>query len=285
MNYFRLFSKAKTEYSTAYSQAVTHPSTNAAQCCLTSVIGRELVFSTWYGRIQGSTQDWSDRSILCSLFKEIKLFYRTWQKVTGLAILEGLWNINHSLALSHYWSTRGLLAAGFPPWPDSPFIRQPGLVELPLQDHVEANLSADARSTWADETQNSPPQDFHSNWPPSSWITITCQSYRSWGLVFFFLIIWRKIYLCEKKLEMRGIEPRAFHMQSERSTTELHPLAIYILCSVRYSVLLLDRFKNDWSLNPKKEHSLFSSVVEHWSRKPGVMSSNLIGGNHFLCLT
>ena len=27
-----------------------------------------------------------------------------------------------------------------------------------------------------------------------------------------------------KGVEMRGIEPRAFHMQSERSTTELHPL-------------------------------------------------------------
>ena len=27
-----------------------------------------------------------------------------------------------------------------------------------------------------------------------------------------------------QKMEMRGIEPRAFHMQSERSTTELHPL-------------------------------------------------------------
>ena len=27
-----------------------------------------------------------------------------------------------------------------------------------------------------------------------------------------------------KILEMRGIEPRAFHMRSERSTTELHPL-------------------------------------------------------------
>ena len=26
-----------------------------------------------------------------------------------------------------------------------------------------------------------------------------------------------------KNVEMRGIEPRAFHMQSERSTTELHP--------------------------------------------------------------
>ena len=25
---------------------------------------------------------------------------------------------------------------------------------------------------------------------------------------------------------MRGIEPRAFHMQSERSTTELHPLLL-----------------------------------------------------------
>ena len=33
-------------YSTKYSQAVTHPSTNLAQCCLTSVIGRELVLST-----------------------------------------------------------------------------------------------------------------------------------------------------------------------------------------------------------------------------------------------
>ena len=37
-------------YSTEYSQAVTHPSTNSAQCCLTSVIWRELVLSTRYGR-------------------------------------------------------------------------------------------------------------------------------------------------------------------------------------------------------------------------------------------
>ena len=32
----------------------------------------------------------------------------------------------------------------------------------------------------------------------------------------------------KQNLEMRGIEPRAFHMQSERSTTELHPLALTI---------------------------------------------------------
>ena len=43
---------AKQAYSTVYSQAVTHPSTNTAQCYLTSVIGRELVCSTWYGRRQ-----------------------------------------------------------------------------------------------------------------------------------------------------------------------------------------------------------------------------------------
>ena len=35
---------------TRSSQAVSHPSTILAQCCLTSVIGRELVYSTWYGR-------------------------------------------------------------------------------------------------------------------------------------------------------------------------------------------------------------------------------------------
>lgn len=36
------------------------------------------------------------------------------------------------------------------------------------------------------------------------------------------------VYGKEKNVdvEMLGIEPRAFHMQSERSTTELHPLLV-----------------------------------------------------------
>ncbi|GBP78809.1 hypothetical protein EVAR_65319_1 [Eumeta japonica] len=35
---------------TRCSQAVTHPSTDRARRCLTSVIGREPVYSAWYGR-------------------------------------------------------------------------------------------------------------------------------------------------------------------------------------------------------------------------------------------
>ena len=42
--------KVQNVYSNLYSQAVTHPSTNRSQPCLTSVIGRELVYSRWYGR-------------------------------------------------------------------------------------------------------------------------------------------------------------------------------------------------------------------------------------------
>ena len=46
------YSKKKSANGTRCSQAVTHPSTNRAQHCLTSVIGRELVCSMWYGRCQ-----------------------------------------------------------------------------------------------------------------------------------------------------------------------------------------------------------------------------------------
>ena len=49
--------------STRGSQAVTHPSTNRARRCLISVIGREPVLSTWYGRWRMSHQ--SSRTIFC----------------------------------------------------------------------------------------------------------------------------------------------------------------------------------------------------------------------------
>ncbi len=53
----------------------------------------------------------------------------------------------------------------------------------------------------------------------------------------------KMLFVWQKWLEMRGIEPRAFHMQSERSTTELHPLVMNVFGSLRYWVLLSDFFK------------------------------------------
>ncbi len=47
----------KGAYDTGYSQAVTHPSTNPAQPGLTSVIGREPVYSRWYGRRRESSAE------------------------------------------------------------------------------------------------------------------------------------------------------------------------------------------------------------------------------------
>ena len=86
-------------------------------------------------------------------------------------MLEGLVTTEHSLARSHYWLTRGLLAAEFPPWPSPPLLSQPGPPWLPRWAHVDASLSADAGSTWPSDHQDSPPQVIPQNLPPSSWIT------------------------------------------------------------------------------------------------------------------
>ena len=55
--------RKREAYNTGYSQAVSHPSTNPARQGLTSVIGREPVFSLWYGR----------RQVIC---RENLLFYK-----------------------------------------------------------------------------------------------------------------------------------------------------------------------------------------------------------------
>ena len=46
-------------YGTRCSQAVPHPSTILARRCLTSVIGRERVCSSWYGRRRRSSFDFA----------------------------------------------------------------------------------------------------------------------------------------------------------------------------------------------------------------------------------
>ena len=110
---------------------------------------------------------------------------RGWaEKVLSLAISGGLVIASHSLALSHYWPTQGLLAAEFPPWPITPRLSQPDPPWLPKEVHIDADLSADAGSTWTDSNQGSLLQAIQQNLPPSSWITRACQSSR--------LYYWRK---------------------------------------------------------------------------------------------
>ena len=69
--------------STQCSQAVTHPSTNRAQHCLTSVIGRELVCSMWYGR-------WRE------VHKKLLLYY-----INDFVLLYWMWNSTIS-RICHY---------------------------------------------------------------------------------------------------------------------------------------------------------------------------------------
>ena len=114
---------------------------------------------------------------LCSKKKD------EFQKVMSLAILGGLPTASHSLALSHYWPTQRLLAAGFPLWPIPPRLRQPDPPWLPREVHVDAGLSADTGSTWTDSWQESIPQAIPQNLPPSSWITgarHNSQQYTEW---------------------------------------------------------------------------------------------------------
>jgi len=65
------------------------------------------------------------------------------KKDVGLTILVGLLLSSHSRTRTHYCSTRRLLAAGFPPWPDPPLLIQPGRPGLPQSAHIDAELSAD----------------------------------------------------------------------------------------------------------------------------------------------
>ncbi len=62
-------------------------------------------------------------------------------------MLTGLPTAAYSRARSHYCSTRGLLPAASPPWAGASLLRQPGDPGLPRGRHIDAELSADARST------------------------------------------------------------------------------------------------------------------------------------------
>ncbi|KAH3698300.1 hypothetical protein DPMN_085819, partial [Dreissena polymorpha] len=61
-----------------------------------------------------------------------------------------------SRARSHYCSTRELLPAVFPPWAGTFLLSQPGVPGFPRGSHIDAELSADARSTQTDLTVGLP---------------------------------------------------------------------------------------------------------------------------------
>ena len=69
------------------------------------------------------------------------------KKGSSPPVLDGLPTDAYSRARSHYCSTRGLLPAVFPPWAGTSLLRQPGPPGLPRVAHIDAELSADARST------------------------------------------------------------------------------------------------------------------------------------------
>lgn len=58
-------SKKKDAISTRCSQVVSLPSTDRAQCCLASVIGREPAHSAWYGR-------WQEESFYNTIYTRLR---------------------------------------------------------------------------------------------------------------------------------------------------------------------------------------------------------------------
>jgi len=93
------------------------------------------------------------------------------KKAAGVTVSTGLLKGAYSRARSHYCPTRVLLAARFPSWPDSLFLRQPGHSGLLHRLHVDARLSADTCSTQATIQQDPQSQVIHYNKPPRSRIT------------------------------------------------------------------------------------------------------------------
>ena len=69
------------------------------------------------------------------------------KKSSGLTISVGLTIDVYSQASSHYRRARSLLLAAFPPWAGTALTIQPGRFCFRRDAHVDAGLSAVARST------------------------------------------------------------------------------------------------------------------------------------------
>ena len=168
-------------------------------------------------------------------------------------MLDWLLDRGHSLVLSHYWPTRGFLDAGCRPWPDAPFVRQPGHNRVLCCVHVDASLSADTGSTWTSAQQDSNPQAFHQLWPPGSWITRVCQYPRSKKhdiLLYINLGVYRIIEYCIKPLNL-CLGPYHVESTSSRPITEVKQ---------RWVVLVLG-WVTAWEYTMSQTFCLFENVA------------------------
>ncbi|CAH2040798.1 unnamed protein product, partial [Iphiclides podalirius] len=79
----------------------------------------------------------------------------------GLVILAGLLPRTHCRPLSHRRLTRGLLAAGSPPWPDPPLLSEPAPPGLPracmlMPASARTSSQRGPRGTGAPDLESSP---------------------------------------------------------------------------------------------------------------------------------
>ena len=122
------------------SQAVTHPSTDWTQHCLTSVIGRELVYSMWYGR-------WHLK-VANSHFFNLSHHYR-----------KGRWNLKTGLKTQFSFSFCLLLHQGKSDW------KTLNLSLSNANGHITLNTPVLVRSLKLSNVESS---QYLDGWPPGN---------------------------------------------------------------------------------------------------------------------
>ena len=123
------------------------PGLRLATCLETNALAPEKIFNYTY---ENPSENYKKRlkRLKKRLEKEnVKKERKEKKKRIESEVSDGLPTDAYSRALSHYCLTRELLPAVFPPWADTFLLRQPGPPGLPREDHIDAKLSADARST------------------------------------------------------------------------------------------------------------------------------------------
>ena len=87
----------------------------------------------WFTSTRGVYQYWAGSWRFCLLY----VHTRNCNKKFWVWLAVGQIPTSHSLARSHYWLTRWLLAAWFPTWPFPPLLSQPAPLWVPREVHVK----------------------------------------------------------------------------------------------------------------------------------------------------